>query len=207
MRRTPLRQAIVVALVALTGPPLAASAASTITSFTEAWAWQSADAPRPSNEWLAWKLGREYAFAQNFSMANRSAQSEKSLGFARKCAKALGISDPPPPTSDSDYVKDAEAMAKEIDAKYGEKTRIHFHVGIRLTFALFGAAVGTDVTAVRSFVAQLASFLKSSGIPTSVWSTPLKAIQAKPSEPDLKKLDQAIDDHLFRLPPVLPGNR
>ena len=207
MRRTLLRPAIVVALVALTGPALAGSAASTITSFTEAWAWQSAEAPRPSNEWLAWKLGREYAFAQLFTLSKQSAASEKSLGFARKCAKALGIAEPPPPASGSDSPNYSEAMAKEIDAKYGEKTGIYFHVGGHLTFALFGAAVGMDATVVKSFVARLASSLKSSGIPTSVWSTPLKAVQAKPSEPDLKKLDQAIDDHLFRLPPVLPVSR
>ena len=90
MRRTLLRPAIVLALVALTGPPLAGSAASSITSFTEACALQSAEAQEPSNEWMAWKLGREYAFAQAWDMLKKSAESEKSLGFARRLQKRWG---------------------------------------------------------------------------------------------------------------------
>ena len=109
MRRTP-RPALVLALVALTGSPLAVSAASPITSSTEAWASQNAEAKRPSNEWMAWKLGREYAFAQTWQMLKKSAESEKSLGFARTFAKALGISEPPPPTAD--YLKQARGVGE-----------------------------------------------------------------------------------------------
>ena len=193
MRRTPVRPAIVLALVALTSPPHSVSAASPITSFTEAWASQSAEAQRPSNEWMAWKLGREYAFAQAWDLLKRSAEFEKSLGFARTFAKALGISEPPPPAAD--YLKHAVALAKEVDAKYGEKTRYHFLVGIRVTDAWVGAVIGADI---KTQVTDLASFLERSGIPTSVWSTHLKAIQAEASGTDLGKLAQAIDEHLKR---------
>ena len=86
-------------------------------------------------------------------------------------------------------------MAKEVDAKYGEKTRYHFLVGIRVTDAWVGTGIGADTT---TQVADLARFLERSGIPPSVWSTQLKVIQSKASGTDLAKLAQAIDEHLKR---------
>jgi hypothetical protein len=204
MRKTPLRPAFVLVLVALTGSPLAVSAALALrpgadrapartASFTEAWASQSAQAKQPSNEWMAWKLGREYAFASAWTLMKESAQSQKSLGLARTIAKALGLSEPPPPAAD--YQKHIVALAKELDAKYNEKTRYHFLVGIRVTDAWFGASIGADV---KKQVTELASFLERSGITPSVWNTQLTAIQAKATDADLRKLAQALDEHLKR---------
>ena len=154
---------------------------------------QSADAPRPSNEWLAWKMGREYAFAEAWDMLNKSAESEKSLGFSRTFARALGISEPPPPSPD--YMERVLALAKEVKAKYGEKIQYHFLVGVRLTDVWVGAAIRAEM---KVQVANLALFLERSGIPPALWSTQLKAIQTEPSRADVTKLAQAIDEHLKR---------
>jgi hypothetical protein len=125
-------------------------------------------------------------------MMKESAQAEKSLGFARTLARALGISEPAPPAK---YLQHVMALAKEVGAKYGEKTRYHFLAGIRMIDTWFGTLIGSDVNMQLS---ELAEFLAGSGIPPSVWSTQLKAIQAKPSEGDLTKLGEAIDQHLKR---------
>ena len=109
------------------------------------------------------------------------------------------ISVPPPAAV---YLDNTSAMANEVTAKYGLTTGRLFLLGIRVVDATFGAAIGGDV---KTRLTGLASLLKSSVIPTSVWSTQLQAVQAKAIEPELKKLDEAIDEHLKRLPGVLPG--
>jgi hypothetical protein len=152
-----------------------------------------AKASGPSTEWMAWKLGREYGFASAWTLMKQSAQMEKSLGFARTAAKALGIAEPPAPGDR--YLENVAAMAKEIGAKHGEPVRNHFLVGVRMTDAWFGAAIGADVT---TQVKDLGSFLTKSGIPPTVWSTQLTAIKVTAREPDLKQLAETIDAHLRR---------
>jgi hypothetical protein len=184
MGRTVLRVASLVALAIWTTAPLATAQVT---------ARAQAKSNAPSNEWMAWKLGREYGFASAWTLMKRSAQMEKSLAFARTAAKALGIAEPPAPGDK--YMENVVAMAKEIGAKHGEPVRNHFLVGVRMTDAWFGAAIGADVT---TQLKDLGSFLAKSGIPQTVWSTQMTAIKAKASEPDLKKLADSIDAHLRR---------
>jgi hypothetical protein len=154
---------------------------------------QNAGAKPPSKEWLAWKLGREYAFAAAWGLMKKAPDSEKSLGFARTAAKALGVAEPAPPGTD--YMKNVVALAKDLQARHGEPVRNHFLVGVRLTDAWFGTAIGADVT---TQVTDLSSFLAKSGIPRTVWNAQLTAIKAKATEADLRKLAQSIDAHLRR---------
>jgi len=201
MDRAVLRPVSVLVLAALTGVPSISSTVSAATGTVPAVRAASRSAPvppstqanAPSNEWLAWKLGREYSFASAWSLMKESGQSQKSLGFARTAAKALGLAEPPPPAGD--YMKQVVALAKEVDAKHGEKARYHFLVGIRVTDAWFGASIKADV---KTQVNDLASFLAKSGIPETVWSPQLTTITANATDADLSKLAQAIEQHLRR---------
>ena len=184
MSRTVLR---VTSLVVLAMWATAPSATSQLTARAQA------KSNTPSNEWMAWKMGREYGFAAAWDLMKKAPESEKSLGVARTAAKALGITEPVPP-GDA-YMKNVVAIAKEIEAKHGAPIRNHFLVGVRMTDAWFGAAIGADVT---TQVKDLGSFLTKSGIPQTVWSTQLTAIKVTAREPDLKKLADTIDDHLRR---------
>ena len=183
-RTTVLR---VTSLAALAMWTMAPSATSQLTARAQA------KSNTPSNEWMAWKLGHEYGFAAAWDLMKKAPESAKSLGVARTAAKALGITEPAPP-GDA-YMKNVVAIAKEIGAKHGEPVRNHFLVGIRVTDAWFGAAIGADVT---TQVKDLGSFLTKSGIPQTVWSTQLTAIKVTAREPDLKTLAETIDDHLRR---------
>jgi hypothetical protein len=195
-----LRPLAVFVFVALTGvfavsPPVAATG----TVAAEAAAPAAASVPlsgqatMPPVEWLAWKMGTEYSYAWAWSLMKEDGQSEKSLGFARTFAKALGLAEPPPPTGD--YRKLVLALAKEVDSKHGEKTRYHFLAGVRVTDAWFGAVIKSDV---KTQLDDVGEFLAKSGIPDSVWSPQLTTIKAKTTDADLSKLAKAIDQHLRR---------
>lgn len=182
MRRTMLKPVLALMLTVLTSSFVATAVATTADSM---------DQTKPSSEWLAWRLGREFGFAWAWNLMKESAQSDKSLGYARTYAKTLGISELPP-LSD---VEQVPMLGMKVQAQHGEKARYHFLAGHRMTYTWFGAVIGSDV---KNHLATLAGLLERSGIPSSVWNTQLAAIQAKPSEAGIKQLADAIDEHLKR---------
>ncbi len=144
-------------------------------------------------EAISFMFGRKYAFACLYTQLDKPAEAAQALRAAQVFAGVLGVPAPAAPAkAGALQAMRAKAIPEALQAKKGPVAAAAYTLGVAVTDAWFGAAIGVDPAPA---VAEVARAAKAAGLAPAVYKAQLDAVRKQPTEAALKKLAADLEAH------------